>query len=149
MSARHNIHATAIVLGTKGYLLTGPSGVGKSTLALALLSGAMNRGLYAALVGDDQVFVSKENGRIIAQGPASIAGLIEVRGTGILSVPHVYEAVIDTVIQPIATVYERLPLPDETFMIEGIGVLPLVKIPLYFTDPLPVLMQYLSHIVEI
>ena len=33
-----NIHATAVVLGTRGILFTGPSGSGKSMLAFACIA---------------------------------------------------------------------------------------------------------------
>ena len=93
-AALPNIHATAIVIGTTGILFVGPSGAGKSSAALQCIYEARMRGLSAALVSDDQVLVSEEDGRLIARAPASIAGLIEVRGAGIVRMETVGEAVL-------------------------------------------------------
>jgi serine kinase of HPr protein (carbohydrate metabolism regulator) len=83
-----NIHGTAIVLGGAGLLLRGPSGSGKSLLALALLDRWASRGLDAALVTDDCVDLTAEAEGLTMAAPAPIAGLIELRGRGILSRPH-------------------------------------------------------------
>ena len=68
-TATENLHATAIVVGATGILITGPSGSGKSEMALSLLETARGRGLYSALVSDDQVLVSVQNGRLLAETP--------------------------------------------------------------------------------
>ena len=49
------IHATAIVYGEMGVLILGPSGSGKSALALALLARAHDAAAFGAIVGDDRV----------------------------------------------------------------------------------------------
>lgn len=72
------VHATAVALAGSALLLRGPPGAGKSDLALRLIDGG------AALVADDQVTLRREGGRILAAPPTTIAGLIEVRGLGIL-----------------------------------------------------------------
>lgn len=86
-------------------LLRGPSGSGKSDLALRLIDGG------ARLVADDQVEVAVDEDRLVARAPATIAGLLEVRGVGILRVPSVAEAVIGLVIDLAATAeaVDRLP----------------------------------------
>ena len=58
------LHATAVIHGDSGVLILGPSGSGKSALALALIARASDAGLFGALVGDDRVYVRK------AQRPA-------------------------------------------------------------------------------
>lgn len=78
-----NIHASCVALGRKGVLLLGPSGAGKSDLALRLIDGG------AKLVADDRTDLSVQNGKLLASAPATISGLIEVRGLGIVTVPHV------------------------------------------------------------
>lgn len=88
MSKSLNIHGTAIVLGGAGVLLRGPSGSGKSLLALALLDRWAARGLDAALVADDRVDLLAGAEGLTMAAPAPIAGLIELRGRGILSRPH-------------------------------------------------------------
>jgi serine kinase of HPr protein (carbohydrate metabolism regulator) len=80
------LHATAVAIDGKGVLIEGPSGSGKSDLALRLL----DRG--AALVADDQVRVARAGAGVRLACPERIAGLIEVRGLGILRVEPAAEA---------------------------------------------------------
>ena len=77
-----NIHASCVALGGKGVLLLGASGVGKSDLALRLVDGG------ARLVADDRSELWLKNGVLFARAPATIAGLIEVRGLGIIALPY-------------------------------------------------------------
>ncbi len=74
------IHATTIAFEGAGAILRGPSGSGKSDLALRLI----DRG--AQLVSDDQTILFVEDGRLMAQSPAEIAGKMEVRGIGVIPV---------------------------------------------------------------
>ncbi len=74
-------HGTCVALGERGILLRGPSGAGKSDLALRLIDGG------AMLVADDQVLLRKEDAGLLATPPSALAGLIEVRGLGILRLP--------------------------------------------------------------
>ena len=74
------IHASCIALGERAILLTGPSGSGKSDLALRLL----DRG--ATLVSDDYTVLTANGGRLVASAPATIAGRIEVRGVGLVEI---------------------------------------------------------------
>ncbi|MGB6119800.1 MAG: HPr kinase/phosphorylase [Mesorhizobium sp.] len=94
-----NIHATAIILGERGLLITGDSGSGKTTLARALIAHWQATGRFARLVSDDQVFLTAHSGRLIARAPATIAGLVEVHGLGIVSTDHQPAAVIDMIVQ--------------------------------------------------
>lgn len=82
------LHATCIVLGEDGILIRGASGAGKSSLALDLITRATTGGRFARLVCDDRVRVSARSGRLIARVVPSIAGRVEVRGVGIVEVPH-------------------------------------------------------------
>jgi len=75
------LHATCIAIGGRGVLFTGRPGSGKSDLAYRLI----DRG--AELVSDDGTLVESRDGRLIASAPATIAGRIEVRGLGILTLP--------------------------------------------------------------
>ena len=79
------LHATCVALfgprGWTGVLLTGPSGAGKSDLALRLMEGG------ARLVADDATLVWRDGEALHASCPDTIAGRMEVRGLGILSVP--------------------------------------------------------------
>ncbi|MDB5593317.1 MAG: hypothetical protein JWM36_278 [Hyphomicrobiales bacterium] len=82
------VHACALVIGETGILIRGKSGAGKSSLVLALLDAAARRNLFARLVADDRVCLHMAGDRLLAAPHPAIAGLIEERGTGILSVPH-------------------------------------------------------------
>jgi HPr kinase/phosphorylase len=76
-----NIHASCVALGDKGVLLLGPSGVGKSDLTLRLIDQG------AKLVSDDRTILFIANGTLQAKAPASIKGLLEIRGLGIVKLP--------------------------------------------------------------
>lgn len=73
--------ATAVAIDGRAVLIEGPAGAGKTTLALALI----DRG--AVLVGDDGVALEVRGGALWASPPPATAGLIEVRGVGIATVP--------------------------------------------------------------
>lgn len=100
------IHGTAIALSGEGVLLRGPSGSGKSDLALRLIDGG------ARLIADDQTELRDIGGAPRLSAPATIAGQMEVRGVGIVTVPHVASAPLRLVVdlRPPAAI-ERLPEP--------------------------------------
>lgn len=101
------IHGTSVALGGDGILLQGPSGSGKSDLALRLIDGG------ARLVADDQTELSLVQGELRLSAPAAIAGRIEVRGVGILPVPTVASAPLRLVVALVAPgQVERLPEPQ-------------------------------------
>lgn len=112
----HLVHATSIEIDGHAILIRGPSGSGKSDLALRLIDGG------AMLVADDQTELSAENGRLFASSPASIAGIMEVRGLGIVRVPHRDRVPVALVIDLIdAKDVERLPEPVMTGIL-GVSV---------------------------
>jgi serine kinase of HPr protein (carbohydrate metabolism regulator) len=76
------LHASTVAIDGRAVLITGPSGSGKSDLALRLLDHGF------ALVSDDQTIVRRDGARLIASAPPSIAGKLEVRGIGIVDVEH-------------------------------------------------------------
>ncbi|KSV73190.1 HPr kinase/phosphorylase [Sinorhizobium sp. Sb3] len=130
MTTGANVHGTAIVLGTRGFLITGPSGIGKSRLALACITAARQAGHFAALVADDRVDLSLEHDRIVARCPPSIHGLIEIRGAGIGKIETVSAAVMDWAMLPVSAPFDpRLPLEDETLPLPLGRVLPIVRVP--------------------
>lgn len=92
------LHASAVVIGESGLVLRGPSGVGKSALALSLVEVAQRRGLFARLVGDDRVSVREAAGRLIVAPHPRIAGRIERRFIGIARVPHEPHAVAKLIV---------------------------------------------------
>lgn len=111
------LHATVVAIGGLGVALSGRSGAGKSDLALRLI----DRG--ARLVGDDYVELAMRDGRLFASPAPAIAGLIEVRGIGIVEMPHVPEAPLALLVD-LDLVPERLPEAAERTML-GVN-LPLI-----------------------
>jgi HPr kinase/phosphorylase len=107
-----SVHATALVIGEAGVLVRGPSGSGKSALALALLALAGDRKLFARLIGDDRVSISAENRRILARGAPNIHGLIERRGYGIVETPTEPCAIVRLVVDLVPH-QPGARLPDE------------------------------------
>ncbi|WP_157217730.1 HPr kinase/phosphorylase [Flavisphingomonas formosensis] len=109
------VHASCVAIAGRGVLITGRSGSGKSDLALRLI----DRG--AELVCDDYSFVRRVGTRLLASAPATIAGKLEVRGIGILEVPHVGEteiALVVTLDEP----PQRMPEEGATRPIAGIAI---------------------------
>lgn len=86
------LHGTCVAIAGAAALLRGPSGAGKSDLALRFLSSFQTDG--AQLVSDDQVRVAAVADKLTASPPPAIAGRIEVRGIGIVSVPHCEQAAL-------------------------------------------------------
>lgn len=115
-----NLHATAFVLGDRGLVMTGPSGAGKTTLALFLVDRAAAQGRFAALVADDQVFVEFRQGSLIVRRPPAIAGLAERRGPGPLPVRSIAAARIDGIVELVAP--DRAPRLEDEPVMEIAGV---------------------------
>ncbi|WP_331459605.1 HPr kinase/phosphorylase [Paracoccus liaowanqingii] len=70
------LHATTVALEGRGLVILGPSGSGKSGLALELMA------VGAVLVADDRTDLRLQQGRLIAQAPPALSGRIEARGWG-------------------------------------------------------------------
>jgi RNase adaptor protein for sRNA GlmZ degradation len=75
------LHATAVARDGRAVLLLGPSGAGKSDLALRLVAAGWQ------LVADDRVVVTVCEHGAVASAPPRLAGLLEVRGVGIVPEP--------------------------------------------------------------
>lgn len=75
--------ASAVAIGGRAVMIEGPPGSGKSSLVLALI----DRG--AGLIGDDGVMLEPRAGRVLVSPHPRIAGLIEVRNLGLLTMPVV------------------------------------------------------------
>lgn len=101
------VHASCIAIEGAGVLLRGPSGSGKSDLALRLVDSG------ARLVADDQVELSIDGGRLVARSPPPLAGLLEVRGIGIVRCPALAAAPVALVVDLVqAGAVERVPEPE-------------------------------------
>ncbi len=123
-----NRHCSVVVIDGRGVLIEGPSGAGKTSLALGLVDTAKARGMQAALVSDDQALIENREGKAIASAPSAIAGLAEIRGHGIARIAHEPECAL-ALIGRLAEDgdIERMPEPKTT-VIEGV-TLPLVMLP--------------------
>ncbi|MGE0022560.1 MAG: HPr kinase/phosphorylase [Hyphomicrobium sp.] len=125
MSEVELVHGTAVSLGAKAVLIRGPSGSGKSDLALRCIAAApLPQGsLRAELVADDQVRLVRQGGFVVVSAPAAIAGRMEVRGLGILAVPYRLAARLALIadIVPAADV-PRFPLEDRHATFAGVEV---------------------------
>ena len=109
--------AGAVVIGGRALLIEGAPGSGKSSLALALI----DRG--AGLIGDDAVTLDADGDRLVASAPPNIAGLIEVRGVGLVRVPLAPPAPVALILSLGTAAPERLPeTPLPTRIIAGIAV---------------------------
>jgi HPr kinase/phosphorylase len=97
-------YGTCVEVEGSGVLLRGPSGSGKSDLALRLIDDG------ARLVADDQTVLRRVGDTVEASAPATIAGRIEVRGIGILPCPAVATTILRLVVDLVpAAAIERLP----------------------------------------
>ncbi len=115
------VHASAVLAGARAVLLRGPSGAGKSRLTLALIDAARAGALrFAILVGDDRVHLSPAAGRLLVRPATALAGLVEVRGVGIVRMPYEPCAVVGLVVD-LGADAERLPAAGQRqTVIEGI-----------------------------
>ena len=114
------VHATCVALKTSGrtwkaVLLRGPSGAGKSDLAARLIETG------ARLVADDQTRLARQGRRLVATCPRTLAGLLEVRGVGIVKLgrtqllPSAAVALLVDLVSP--RHIERLPEPAREAML--------------------------------
>jgi len=114
------LHASTVALDGRAVLISGPSGSGKSDLALRLL----DRGFV--LVSDDQTVVKKDGDRLIATAPPTIAGKLEVRGIGILEMDRAEKLPIALAVE-LTSEIQRLPDDSRERLILGVH-LPLISI---------------------
>lgn len=125
-------HGTAIALGQNAVLIRGPSGSGKSDLALRCLAFAPTALIPSPtlLVADDRVQITRADQHLKAEAPATIRGKLEVRGLGILSVPLIASAELVLVADLVAPDrIERLPDPAPETHFMG------VRLPLLYLAP--------------
>lgn len=114
------VHASTVATDGRAVLISGPSGSGKSDLALRLL----DRGF--TLVSDDQTIVRRDGERLVASAPPNIAGKLEIRGIGIVEVEHVEDVPVALLVELTSDI-QRLPDDNRERPILGVA-LPLIGI---------------------
>jgi serine kinase of HPr protein (carbohydrate metabolism regulator) len=138
------IHASAVLVGRDALLIRGPSGSGKSRLALGLIQAA-DQGLlrFARLVADDRCHLEAVNGRLLVRPAEALAGMLEVHGLGLRGLPHEPVALVSSVIDLGLISAARMPLASEEWAdLEGLR---LPRLPVAAGhDPLPVVLAYLG-----
>ncbi|MCP3972014.1 MAG: serine kinase [Rhodobacteraceae bacterium] len=97
------LHASCVALGPGAALIRGASGSGKSALSLQLMA------FGARLVADDRTDIALHDGWPFASAPASIRGMIEARGIGLLAAEAQAHARITLVVDMDRIETGRLP----------------------------------------
>lgn len=115
MSSKITLHASAVASGSRGVLITGASGTGKSSLALQLMA------FGADLVADDRVELTPQDTTgLLMMAPDALSGIIEARGIGLLAAKPVEAyAVLHVDLDHAET--DRLPL-KRSKVIGGVAI---------------------------
>jgi len=114
------VHASTVASDGRAVLISGPSGSGKSDLALRLLDRCFT------LVSDDQTIVRREGDRLIASAPPTIKGKLEIRGVGIVEMDTLDDVPVALFVELTS---EIMRLPDDRRERPVLGVsLPLVSV---------------------
>jgi len=125
------LHATSVAINGRAVLLCGVSGIGKSDLALRLI----DRG--AVLISDDYTLVKRVDGQLVATAPATIMGKMEVRGLGIVAMPHVADVPVALLVDLFDKV-DRMPLEPLMRAVAGMDVRVVKIAPLEASAPIKV-----------
>ncbi|QIK79787.1 aldolase [Sphingomonas piscis] len=132
-----SIHASTVAKDGRAVLITGMSGAGKSDLALQLI----DRGW--TLVSDDQTIVKRQGDRLISTCPPTIAGKLEIRGLGIVDMPHATDVPVALLVELTGEVV-RMPDDSSERPILGIAI-PLVGIDARTASAAPKVAIALDH----
>ena len=115
-----NLHASTVAIGGRSVLISGPSGSGKSDLALRML----DRGFI--LVSDDRTIVRREGSRLVASAPGTIKGKLEIRGIGIVEMESASDVPVALVVELTSDI-QRLPDDGRERLILGTSI-PLINV---------------------
>ena len=132
----HHLHATTVALRGRALLLAGPSGSGKSSLALEMMA------LGAALVADDMTELSARDGTLVAQAPDTLPKAREARGLGLLKADLAGATPVLAALDLTRRSAERMP-QAQSILLLGCAI-PLLHRPA--SGPVPaMLLQYLKQ----
>lgn len=144
MAQSQTLHASVVLVGAGAVLIRGPSGSGKSHLVLSLIQAAQAGTLrFARLVADDRAELTAAHGRLLARAPATLAGLLEVRGLGIRRLDYESVALVSLAVDLMAEDAARLPaVSSQHTEIHGVR---LPRLPVASgKDPLPLVLCALT-----
>lgn len=125
------LHATSVAIHGRAVLLCGLSGIGKSDLALRLI----DRG--AVLISDDYTLVKRVDGQLVATAPMTIIGKMEVRGLGVVAMPHVADVPVALLVDLFDKI-DRMPLEPLMRTVAGMDVRVVKIAPLESSAPIKV-----------
>ena len=109
------LHGNAVAIGEHALFITGAAGSGKTTLVMEMIAQG------ADLVADDRVRIaSGDNGRLWLSAPPNIAGLVEVRGFGLIRLSFRPRTMLRLIADLDHSETERLP-PRRQRILSGIA----------------------------
>lgn len=129
------LHASTVTLDGKAIAFVGPSGSGKSSHALAMMS----RG--AVLLADDITWLSEVKEGLMASCPPTIQGRIEARGVGILSAPMAPPSPLCLIVDLGMPEAERLPAAKSVVLLGHL-------IPVLHTAATPYFIDAVRHYIQ-
>ena len=135
MAEQALLHGSCLAVGDMGVLLLGEPGSGKSDLTLRMIdqpgTGLSGNMKSVFLVADDQVVVRFGEGRLWASAPAILAGRMEIRGLGLVTLAHRAEVPLVLAVRLTAVEsIERLPELEKSYF-EVLGK----RLPMILIDP--------------
>jgi serine kinase of HPr protein (carbohydrate metabolism regulator) len=130
-----NLHATALSVGGKGVIISGASGAGKTSLALELIREARRDKIEAKLVADDRVDIIAVDGQLRASAPAPLAGLVEIRGSGVHTIGHMSQTPLDLAVDLVDPKAAERVSPSAPRMVAHGVALPVLRLPIGDTGP--------------
>lgn len=115
------LHASAVALDGAAIMLRGPSGSGKSTICLALIEH-----YGAQLIADDRLYADTDadtdTDTVMLRPHDGLAGLIEMRGLGVLRMAHLPTARLALVVELVAADAVPRIAPMATTEIAGCAI---------------------------
>jgi len=121
------LHASCVALKDDGILILGAPGTGKSDLALRLIDepgyGAGDELIRGRLVVDDQTVIERRGDALYGSSPKAIAGLLEIRGQGIVAFDTLAEVRLVLVVRLTPAIeIERLPEDTQIYRVAGVAL---------------------------